>query len=125
MIENLKKEIASLEQLLNLKKEELAKLIDDEKFKNKDQLIVVIEMCDQFSGITEVFLINNKEDIKKTIDSYKGSMYGYEIHIYKNKNLKDSYKYLMENLNNSDYCQDNIYRWMEKNEKQLIDIRNI
>ncbi len=126
VIEKLKKEILNLETILNTKKEELAQLIEDEKFKNKDQLIVIIEMRDQFSGITEIFLIdNNSESIKNTIDSYKLSMYGHEIYIYKLTEVKENYNHLIENLGNDEYSQEILYNWMDENKERVIDTTSI
>jgi hypothetical protein len=123
VIDNLKKEISNLEQLLTLKKEELAKLIEDEKFKNKNQLIALAEMRDQFAGITDLLLVNNTpEDIENVRKQFEDNfMCGYRVHFYKIKDIKKAYRFLNENMDNSSYSQSTLYEWMDKNEKYLIN----
>lgn len=122
MIDALKKEIYNLELLIQSKKAELAKLIEDEKFKNKDQLIAIAEMRDQFSGITDLVLVKNTpEDIEKVRKKFEDGMCGYKVYFYKIRGIRKAYSYLNENMDGSIYSQQYLYEWMKKNEKHLIN----
>lgn len=124
MIEELKNEIIDLERLLETKRENLQKLINDEMFSG-NKLIAIVEIHDQFSGIDDIKLINdNKETIKEFEDIYnKNFMYSYAISFFRINEinqLKEDFEYLKKMKELGGMCEDSIYEWMENNQSKLI-----
>lgn len=124
MIEQLKTEIRDLERTLESKKDKLKKLIEDALFENK-KVIAFAEMQDQFSGITDIELIDDNETaIKKFQDHYLDNlMYGYQVHVFRVSDveqLKEDFKHLTSMLAGGHYGQDSLYEWMEENNDKLI-----
>lgn len=122
MIEQLQAEIENIERILTNKKEDLAKMIAEESlFSNaNNKLIVLVEMHDQFSGITDVSLINNNEiEIKNIKAEYDNNFYSFEVKIFKSENLREDFEYLKLMLSFSS-GQDDLYEWMEENESNQV-----
>lgn len=122
MIEQLKAEIENIERILANKKADLAKMIAEESlFSNAtNKLIVLVEMNDQFSGITDVLLINNNEiEIKNIKAEYDNNFYSFEVKIFKSENLREDFKYLKLMLSLAS-AQDDLYEWMEENENNQV-----
>lgn len=121
MIKSLQKQIFDLEKELERKKAELSKLINDEKFKNKNQLIAVIEMHDQFYGIHSIELVeNNIENIIEIQERYKKLMYYFEVKLFKPKNLQEDYEYLESMMKLNSVGEEAIQDWMEENEEIIL-----
>lgn len=122
MIDTLKKEIAELEKVLLEKKDQLNELIDDGRFANKNQLIVIVELHDQFYNISDITLIENTpEGIELFENSYKNSLYHYEYKFYKVSDLRKEYKYLQEMHSLNDLGEDPIIEWMNENEDNRVN----
>lgn len=122
MIEQLQAEIENIERILANKKADLAKMIAEESlFSNAtNKLIVLVEMNDQFSGITDVLLINNNEvEIKNIKAEYDNNFYSFEVKIFKSENLREDFKYLKLMLSLAS-AQDDLYEWMEGNENNQV-----
>jgi len=122
MIEKLQAEIENIERILANKKAELKKMITEESlFSNaNNKLIVLVEMHDQFSGITDVLLINNNEvEIKNIKAEYDNNFYSFEVKIFKSENLREDFKYLKLMLSLAS-AQDDLYEWMEENENNQV-----
>lgn len=118
MIESLKKEIFDLERVLETKKAELSNLMDCERFKNKNQLIAIVEMHDQFYGIHSVELVENDIDnISAMKARYSNLMYCFEVRFFKAKDLKEDFDYLQEMIGLSNVGEDAIIDWMQENEE--------
>lgn len=125
MIEQLKTEIRDLERTLENKRDQLKSLMEDALFEN-NKVIGFAEMQDQFSGITDIELIDDNEtNIKTFKDKYLDNfMYGYKVHVFRVSDieeLKKDFKYLTSMLAGGYYGQDSLYDWMEKNKAKLIE----
>ena len=106
------------------KKDKLKKLMEDALFEN-NKVIGFAEMQDQFSGITDIELIDDNETaIKSFQDKYLNNfMYGYKVHVFRVSDveqLKEDFKYLTSMLAGGHYGQDSLFEWMEDNNDKLI-----
>jgi hypothetical protein len=124
MIEQLKDEIRDMERTLEHKKNQLKKMMEDALFE-KSKVIAIAEMQDQFSGITDIELIDDNETaIKAFQDKYLDNlMYGYQVHVFRVSDveqLKEDFKYLTSMLAGGHYGQDSLFEWMEDNNDKLI-----
>lgn len=124
MIEQLRTEIRELEMTIENKKDKLKKLMEDALFEN-NKVIGFAEMQDQFSGITDIELIDDNETaIKAFQDKYLDNfMYGYKVHVFRVSDveqLKEDFKYLTSMLAGGHYGQDSLFEWMEDNNDKLI-----
>jgi hypothetical protein len=124
MIEQLRTEIRDLERTIESKKDKLKKLMEDALFEN-NKVIGFAEMQDQFSGITDIELIDDNETaIKAFQDKYLDNfMYGYKVHVFRVSDveqLKEDFKHLTSMLAGGYYGQDSLYEWMEENNDKLI-----
>lgn len=125
MIEQLKEEIRDLERTIEIKKDELKKMMEAALFE-KPKLLALVEVRDQFSGITDVVLIDDTEKaIQEIEDEYtKNFMYSYRVYIYRltdKKQLKEDYTELKNMKDLGHYGEDSLYQWMEENENNLIN----
>jgi len=125
MIEQLRAEIRELEMTIENKKDKLKKLMEDALFEN-NKVIGFAEMQDQFSGITDIELIDDNETaIKAFQDKYLDNlMYGYQVHVFRVSDveqLKEDFKYLKSMLAGGHYGQDSLFEWMEENNDKLIE----
>lgn len=125
MIEQLKNEIRDLEKTLEHKKNQLKKMIEDAFFE-KSKVIAIVEMQDQFSGVTNIDLVDDTETaIKKYKESYQGIMIYYEVSFFRIPDvemLKEDFKHLNTLLANGYYGQDSMYEWIEEHQEQLIKL---
>lgn len=125
MIEQLKNEIRDLERTLEHKKNQLKKMIEDAFFE-KSKVIAIVEMQDQFSGVTNIDLVDDTETaIKEYKESYQGIMIYYEVSFFRIPDvemLKEDFKHLNTLLANGYYGQDSMYEWIEEHQEQLIKL---
>lgn len=125
MIEQLKNEIRDLEKTLEHKKNQLKKMIEDAFFE-KSKVIAIVEMQDQFSGVTNIDLVDDTETaIKEYKESYQGIMIYYEVSFFRIPDvemLKEDFKHLNTLLANGYYGQDSMYEWIEEHQEQLIKL---
>jgi hypothetical protein len=121
MIEQLKAEIESIERILANKKADLAKMIAGDSLSSNNKLIVLVEMKDQFSGITEVLLIDDNEmAIKEIKDNYNNQvLYCFEAKIFRSEKVKEDLEYLKLMLSYGS-GQDELYEWMEENKSSEV-----
>lgn len=125
MIVKLTQEIKDLEKTIKKKTEELAQLKESALFENK-KVIGFAEMQDQFSGITDIELIDDNETaIKAFQDTYLDNfMYGYKVHVFRVSDveqLKEDFKHLRSMLAVGHCGQDSLYDWMEENNDKLME----
>lgn len=125
MIEQLKTEIRDLERTLENKRDQLKRLMEDALFDQK-KVLAIVEMNDQFSGITDIVLVDdNEQSIKKFEDAYASNfMISFKLYIFRIKDinyLKESYKDLTESRKSGYYGEDSIYEWIAEHQEQLIN----
>lgn len=125
MIEQLKEEIRDLERTIEIKKDELKKMMEAALFE-KPKLLVLVEMRDQFCGITDILLIDDTELAIKEVEEEhnKNFMYCNRVFIYRltdKEQLKEDYTELKNMKNLGHYGESSLYQWMEENEKNLVN----
>lgn len=125
MIEQLKKEIRDLERTIESKKDELKQLMEAALFENP-KLLALVEVRDQFCGITDVVLIDDTEQaIQEIEDEYtKNFMYSYRVYIYRitdKEQLKEDYSELKNMKDLGHYGEESLYQWMDENKDKLIN----
>lgn len=125
MIEQLKEEIRDLERTIETKKYELKKLMEAALFETP-KLLVLVEMSDQFSGITDILLIDdNERAVQKIEDEYtKNFMYSYRVYIYRitdKEQLKEDYTELKNMKDLGHYGEDSLYQWMDENKDKRVN----
>lgn len=125
MIEQLKEEIRDLEKSIETKKYEFKKLMAAALFENP-KLLILVEMNDQFSGITDIVLIDDTEIAMQEIeDEYtKNSMYSYRVYIYRltdKEQLKEDYTELKNMKDLGHYGEESLYQWMDENKDNLVN----
>jgi hypothetical protein len=125
MIEQFKEEIRDLERTIEIKKDELKKMMEAALFE-KPKLLVLVEMRDQFCGITDILLIDDTEQAIQEIENEytKNFMYSYRVYIYrvKDKNqLKEDYTELKNMKDLGHYGEESLYQWMDENKDKLIN----
>lgn len=125
MIEQLKEEIRDLERTIETKKYELKKLMEAAFFETP-KLLVLVEMSDQFSGITDILLIDdNVRAVQKIEDEYtKNFMYSYRVYIYRitdKEQLKEDYTELKNMKDLGHYGEDSLYQWMDENKDKRVN----
>lgn len=122
MIEALKKEIEDLEKLLMEKRDQLSELLEDAKFANKNKLIVIVELHDQFYNISDIALIENTpEGIQLVKDAYTNTLYHYEFKLYKVKDLRKEYEFLQAMFSLDSLGTDAIQEWMNKHDDEVVN----
>lgn len=125
MIEQLKNEIRDLERTLERKKNQLKKMMEDALFE-KSKVLAIVEMQDQFSGVTAVDLVDDTETaIKEYQERYQDTMIYYEVSFFRIPDvemLKEDFKHLNNLLANGYYGQDSMYEWIEEHQEQLIKL---
>lgn len=125
MIEQLKEEIRDLERTIETKKYELKKLMEAALFETP-KLLVLVEMSDQFSGITDILLIDdNERAVQEIEDEYtKNFMYSYRVYIYRitdKEQLKEDYTELKNMKDLGHYGEDSLYQWMDENKDKRVN----
>lgn len=125
MIEQLKEEIRDLERTIEIKKDELKKMMEAALFE-KPKLLALVEIRDQFCGITDILLIDDTEKAIQEIENEytKNFMYSYRVYIYrvKDKNqLKEDYTELKNMKDLGHYGEESLYQWMDENKDKLVN----
>jgi len=122
MIDELKQEIEVLEKQLLEKKAELNDLVNDEIFSNKNQLIAIVELHDQFYNISDITLIENTpEGIQLITKAYTNALYHYEFKLYKVKDLRKEFEYLQTMFSLKDCGVDAIQEWMNEHDDEVVN----
>lgn len=125
MIEQLKEEIRNLERTIETKKDELKKLMEVALFASP-KLLTIVEMRDQFCGITDVILIDDTElAIQEVQKEYnKNFMYYNKVFIYRladKAQLEEDFTELKKMKDLGHYGEETLYQWMDENKDNLIN----